>query len=446
MKRFFILLFIMSFIFNLSMAEQRNIKHPDWSRNASIYEVNIRQFSPEGTFNEFEKYLPELQKMGIKIIWLMPIHPIGELNRKGTLGSYYSVKDYKEINPEFGTKEDFRRLVRRTHELGMYIIIDWVANHSAWDNIWTETNPDFYNTDPDGNYIIPVADWTDVIDLNYDNPELRKAMIDALVHWVKEFDIDGYRCDVAALVPTDFWETVRDTLDKIKPVFMLAEAHEPELHTRAFDMTYAWQYKYIMDAIASGKKDVRHLDRYICKEINIYDPDDYRMLFVTNHDENSWNGTAYERLGDGTEAFIVFTCLHRGVPLVYNGQEAGLNKALSFFEKDLIPWTDHRNREIYTTLLNLKQNNEALWNGTAGGELIRLKTSKDRHIFAFTRRKDDDKIIAIFNFSGNSQSFTIKNILLRGDYFNPLTNKEYLFSQKESFKLNAWDYLVLVKK
>ncbi|MCK4715451.1 MAG: alpha-amylase, partial [Candidatus Marinimicrobia bacterium] len=227
-------------------ASERTIKHPDWSRNASIYEVNIRQFSLEGTFAEFEKYLPELQKMGVKIIWLMPIHPIGELNRKGTLGSYYSVKDYKEVNPEFGTKEDFRRLVKRTHELGMYIIIDWVANHSAWDNVWTSTNPDFYSTDSDGNYIIPVADWTDVIDLNYDNPELRKAMIDALVYWIKAFDIDGYRCDVAALVPTDFWETVRDTLDKIKPVFMLAEAHEPELQVKAFDMTYAWQYKYIM--------------------------------------------------------------------------------------------------------------------------------------------------------------------------------------------------------
>jgi len=427
-------------------ASERTIKHSDWSRNASIYEVNIRQFSPQGTLSKFENYLPELQKMGIKIIWLMPIHPIGELNRKGTLGSYYSVKDYKEVNPEFGSKEDFRRLVKRTHELGMYIIIDWVANHSAWDNIWTRTNPDFYNTDSDGNYIIPVADWTDVIDLNYDNPELRKAMINALVYWVEEFDIDGYRCDVAALVPTDFWETARDTLDKIKPVFMLAEAHEPELQVKAFDMTYAWQYKYIMNAIASGKKDVRHLDRYESKEINIYDPDDYRMLFVTNHDENSWNGTAYERLGDGTEAFIVFTCLHRGMPLVYNGQEAGLNKALSFFEKDLISWTDHRNREIYTTLLNLKQTNKALWNGNSGGDFIRLKTSKDRYIFAFTRQKAEDKIIAIFNFSDKSRSFTIKNVLLAGDYLNPLTNKEYSFTREESFKLNAWDYLVLVKK
>ncbi len=427
-------------------ASERTIKHPDWSRNASIYEVNIRQFSPEGTFNEFEKYLPELQKMGIKIIWLMPIHPIGELNRKGTLGSYYSVKNYKEVNPEFGSKEDFHRLVKRTHELGMYIIIDWVANHTAWDNVWTKTNIEYFDRDSAGNHITEVKDWTDVIDLNYDNPDLRQAMIKALKFWVEEFDIDGYRCDVAAMVPTDFWNDARAELEKIKPVFMLAEAHEPELHSQAFDMTYAWTFKDLMNDMAKGKKNVRDLDKLVLKEFKEYHPDDYRMLFVTNHDENSWNGTAYERLGDGTEAFIVFTCLHRGMPLVYNGQEAGLNKALSFFEKDTIPWTDHRNREIYTTLLNLKQNNKALWNGNSGGDFIRIKTSKDRYIFAFTRQKAGVKIVAIFNFSDESRSFTIKNILLRGNYFNPLTNKEYSFTQKESFKLNAWDYLVLIKK
>ncbi|MFH2024805.1 MAG: alpha-amylase family glycosyl hydrolase, partial [bacterium] len=174
-------------------AIERRIKHPEWSRNVTIYEANIRQFSKEGTFSEFEKYLPELQKMGVKIVWLMPIHPIGELNRKGSLGSYYSVKDYTDVNPEFGTKDDFRRLVEKTHELGMYLIIDWVANHTAWDNVWTKTNIEYFDRDSAGNHITEVKDWTDVIDLNYDNPNLRQAMIKALKFWVEEFDIDGYR-------------------------------------------------------------------------------------------------------------------------------------------------------------------------------------------------------------------------------------------------------------
>jgi len=427
-------------------AIERRIKHPEWSRNATIYEANIRQFSKEGTFSEFEKYLPELKNMGVKIIWLMPIHPVGEVNRKGSLGSYYSVKDYTDVNPEFGTKDDFKRLVEKTHELGMYIIIDWVANHTAWDNVWTKTNIEYFDCDSAGNHITEVKDWTDVIDLNYDNPDLRQAMIKALKFWVEEFDIDGYRCDVAAMVPTDFWNDARAELEKIKPVFLLAEAHEPELHTQAFDMTYAWTFKDLMNDMAKGKKNVRDLDKLVLKEFKEYHPDDYRMLFVTNHDENSWNGTAYERLGDAAEAFIAFTCVFRGIPMLYNGLEAGMNKALSFFEKDLIPWQDHPNLELYTRLFNLKQTNKALWNGISGGNFTRLKTSNDKNIFAFTREKEDDKILAIFNFSNQAQIVNIKHNKLEGRYVNPLTGSEISLSVKETFTLDKWNFLLLVKK
>ena len=427
-------------------ASERTMIHPDWSKNAAIYEVNIRQFSEEGTFREFEKYLPELKKMGVKIIWLMPIHPIGEINRKGTLGSYYAVKDYTDVNPEFGTKEDFRHLVEKTHELDMFIIIDWVANHTAWDNVWTKTHIEYFDRDSLGNHITEIKDWTDVIDLDYNNPDLRRAMTESLKYWVKEFDIDGYRCDVAAMVPTDFWNNVRRELEMIKPVFMLAEANEHNLHEQAFDMTYAWSYAYWMNDMAIGKRNVRHLDQLIAKENRRYHPDDIRMLFVTNHDFNSWNGTAYERLGDATEMCIAFTCLFPGMPLVYNGQEAGLNKALSFFEKDQIPWQDHPNRELYTRLLNLKLTNKALWNGSSGGDITRLMTSDNTNIFAFIREKDDDKIIAIFNFSDQSHTINIKNKNLEGRYVNPLTDSEIDLSGKETFTLDKWNFLLLAKK
>ena len=211
------------------------VVHPEWSKNANIYEVNIRQYSPEGTFNAFTDDLPRLQAMGVDIIWLMPIHPIGELNRKGTLGSYYAVQDFNAVNPEFGTEEDLRALVNKAHELGMKVILDWVANHSAWDNVWT-INKEWYTLDEEGNFVPPIEDWSDVIDFNYDNPELREAMLSALEYWVREFDIDGYRCDVAGMVPTDFWVHAHTELDKIKDVFMLAEDGEPELLLEAFDM------------------------------------------------------------------------------------------------------------------------------------------------------------------------------------------------------------------
>ncbi len=232
----------------------QEVKHPEWSKNANIYEVNIRQYTPEGTFNAFAEHLPRLKELGVDILWLMPIHPIGEKNRKGSMGSYYSVKDYFGINPEFGTEEDFKNLVNQIHELGMYVIIDWVANHTAWDNQLIYDHPEWYSKNEEEEIIAPVEDWSDVADLNYDVPEVRKYMTDALIYWVKDFNIDGYRCDVAGMVPTDFWNNARYELDKIKPVFMLAEANEPELHEFAFDMTYAWDLHFLWNEMAQGKK------------------------------------------------------------------------------------------------------------------------------------------------------------------------------------------------
>jgi len=419
--------------------------HPEWSKNAAIYEVNIRQHSPEGTFKAFEEYLPQLKDMGIGIIWLMPIQPIGLENRKGTLGSYYSISDYTAVNPEFGTLDDFKSLVNKAHELGIYVILDWVANHTAWDNKWVKSNPEFYTKDSDGKFVPPVEDWSDVIDLNYDNQNLRKEMENAMKFWINECNIDGYRCDVAAMVPIDFWNNVTDNLNKIKPIFMLAEASEPELHEHAFDMTYGWQFKDLMNDIAQGKKSVEELDAYYTVEKLNYNLDAYRMIFTTNHDENTWNGTVQERLGDAIEVFAVFSGVIKGMPLVYNGQEAGLDKALEFFEKDSIDWKETNLREIYTKLFQTKKVNKALWNGSSGGEMIRLKSNNDKNIFSFAREKDGDKIIAIFNLSPNKQIFTINNSLLSGSYKNLFTNSNVELKKDEEFELDSWNYLILTK-
>ena len=240
----------------INAQQQTDVKHPEWSKNATIYEVNIRQYTPEGTFKAFEKHLPEIKKMGIDILWLMPINPIGKLNRKGTLGSYYSISNYNAVNPEYGTLDDLKRLVNVSHKMGMKVIIDWVANHSSWDNVWTKTNPDFYNKDSLGNFKAPVPDWTDVIGFNYKNPKLWVAMENAMEYWIKECNIDGYRCDVAGMVPMPFWDFVRKELDNIKPVFMLAEAEGPQFHKHAFDMTYGWEFHNITKEIYSGKQNV----------------------------------------------------------------------------------------------------------------------------------------------------------------------------------------------
>ena len=266
-------------------------KLPEWAKSASIYEVNTRQYTPEGTFKAFQKELPRLKEMGVDILWMMPINPIGVKNRKGTLGSYYSIKDYKAINPEFGTESDFKNLVTEAHKLGMHVIIDWVANHTSWDNVWMKNHSDWYTKDSLGNIIRPAGtDWDDTADLNYSNPELRRAMIDAMSYWVKNADIDGFRCDVAGMIPLSFWIHARKAIDEIKPgCFFLAEDGEPAIH-KAFDMTYDWPLKDIINDIAKGKKNANDLIKHFESESKRFQPEDLRMQFTTNHDENTWSG------------------------------------------------------------------------------------------------------------------------------------------------------------
>lgn len=378
---------------------------PQWAVNANIYEVNIRQFSQEGTFRAFMQDIPRLSDMGVRILWLMPVHPIGELNRKGTLGSYYSVRDFTDINPEFGSKEDFRALVEKAHSHDMKVIMDWVANHTAWDAVWTETNPEFYMRDEDGQFFPPVPDWEDVIQLDVHNQEMWTAMTDAMDYWVREYDIDGFRADVAYMLPIEFWIYARTRLEEHKPLFMLAEAEDPEIH-QAFDMSYAWEYAQAIRDIGAGREGLSKLDEVMERNFERFHDRDYRMFFTTNHDENSWQGGDEELFGKNFQNFAVLSATIWGMPLIYNGQESGLNQQLEFFEKDEIEWNGFIYQDFYTTLLDLNTRNQALFNGEIGGRYQKMATDRDDVIFAFKRIGHHEQVMTILNFSDSSVTFT----------------------------------------
>jgi glycosidase len=421
------------------------VVHPEWSKSANIYEVNIRQYTIEGTFAAFQEHLPRLKELGVDILWLMPVHPVGEKNRKGSLGSYYAVRDYKAVNPEFGTMEDFQALVSNAHQLGFKVILDWVANHSAWDNPWIKEHPEWYSVDSLGKMVSPY-DWSDVADLNYENKALWDEMISALKFWVTESDIDGYRCDVAGMVPTEFWERARKELDEIKPVFMLAEAEQPDHHVRAFDMSYAWELHHIYNSIAKGEKNANDLMNYFSKQDTLYPVDAYRMNFITNHDENSWNGTEKERLGDAVGALAVLTYTLPGIPLIYSGQEIGLNKRLLFFEKDTINWeTDSDLPLFYSKLSKLKKSQPSLWNGLSGGPLQRIETTNDTAVFAFIREKDESKVFIITNLSSSTVDVKFTKLRLNGEFTELFSEEKIVFTKKLVINLAPWQYLVYVK-
>ena len=428
------------------MNELPNISHPEWVKDASIYEVNIRQFTPEGTFKAFESHIPRLKELGVDILWLMPIHPIGEVNRKGTLGSYYAVKDYREVNSEFGTNEDFQHLVDLIHQHDMKMIIDWVGNHSSWDNELTKSHPEWYLHDYKGDFIPPIGwDWSDVIVFDYEQKGLRDYMIESLKYWVKEFDIDGYRCDVAGYVPTDFWLQSRRSLESVKPVFMLAEWDDRAMHY-AFDMSYAWELEETMHAIAKGNKNATALNAYIAKMINSTRLTEIKMTFTSNHDKNSWEGTVFDRFGLAAQNFAAFTYMVEGMPLIYSGQEVGLKKSLSFFEKDQIAWGDHPFNSLYARLNKLKKDNKALWNGEWGGRMLPLKTNKPEQVNVIYREKDGNKVVALFNASDKEVVFSVEDKVYSGEYksFNGRNTVE--LTEDQQFTLGPWGYQIYTAK
>lgn len=407
-----------------------------------IYEANIRQYSPEGTFNAFTKDIPVLKDLGVKVIWVMPINPISEVKRKATdgqftsdiedekerakyLGSYYSVSDYKAINPEFGNLEDFKNLVDTAHDNGIYVIVDWVPNHTGWDHPWITAHPDWYTQNEKGEIIDPINPdtgeswgWTDVADLNYDNMEMRKEMLNDLKYWLTEANIDGYRMDVAHKVPQDFFEEVTKELKQIKPVFMLAEAEQPALLEKAFDMQYAWEGHHLLNDIAKGEKNAKDFQAYIKKQDTVLQDDDINMNFVTNHDENSWAGTLRERMPNNKQLFTALTYTMPGMPLIYSGQEYDLDHRLLFFEKDSIPKTKGDYFTLLQRLGELKNTNSALNGGKDAAAYKAIDAGPS--VIAFSRTKDDDEVIFVANISDES----IKtNVPQKGSYLDYIANQ-----------------------
>ncbi len=402
------------------------LKSADWVRDAVIYEVYLRSFSKEGTFAGLEKRLPELKDLGVTVLWLMPVHPVGEKHRKGSLGSPYSVKDFYDVNPEFGTMKDFKKLLNAVHKQGMKLIIDLVINHTAWDNKLITEHPDWYTKDGKGNIVPPNPDWSDVADLDYSKPELRKYIIDMMRWWVKDVGIDGFRCDVAELVPTDFWEDVRGRLNKIKPVMMLSEGTLPEHHMKAFDLTYSWGVYDALDPLLNARRSVTILDEIFKAEVLQFPTGALRMRFNTNHDKNAWDAPAVTKFGlDGVKLSTVLVNTIPGVPLLYAGEEVANDKRLELFEKVDIDWTRSREiGELNKRLFALRKTNKAL----TRGEMIRLASTHDQDVYAFARIAGKDKIMVVLNFSSEPRFTSIstpldqlapgQSVLTLKDYFS----------------------------
>lgn len=452
LKQLFIGILLAIILFSCQTANKKSVEPdkisktpvPAWSKNAVIYEVNTRQYTESGTFKAFEEHLPRLKELGVDILWFMPIYPIGEKNRKGSLGSYYSIQDYQAVNPEFGTLEDFKSVVQKAHELDMKVILDWVANHTSWDHKWITTHPEWYSKDSVGDMIAPF-DWTDVAQLDYTQEEMRSEMIEALLFWIKEADIDGYRCDVAGMVPVDFWESATKELNAIKPIFMLAEDEsETELLINAFNANYGWEFHHIMNHIAQGEKTAVDAAEYLQNMGTKYPRGAYPLQFTSNHDENSWNGTTSERMGDAAHTFAVLSFVVEGIPLIYSGQEAGLNKRLEFFEKDLIDWSDLSASHLYNQLTKLKKENKALWNGTEGGSTLLIETNEPEKVLAFKREKDGHSVTAIFNLSPEKTIVKTSLALEVGNnnYFDESEVREPI----SLFTLEPWAYQIFHKQ
>src|SRR3954453_12056602 len=410
-----------------------------WIEGANVYEVNVRQYTAEGTFSAFTKHLPRLKDMGVKILWLMPITPISKKFRLGSLGSYYACSSYTKVNPEFGTLDDLKELVTEAHQLEMKLIIDWVANHTGWDHHWTEEHRGWYKKDEHGNFKDDHG-WTDVIDLNYESKEMAAAMIEAMQFWIKECDIDGFRCDMAHLVPLDFWRLARQHCDKLKPLFWLAETEAPE-YLQVFDVSYAWEWMHVSEKIPKQFASVQHIKEVIEKYKQESPPGSQKLFFTTNHDENSWNGTEYEKYGDGAKVFAVFCCIWQGMPLIYSGQELPNFKRLKFFDKDQIDWNENvALHNFYKSLLELRSNNKALHTGS---EVFELATGFEDKIFAYLFVKDLYKVLVLLNLSSSEKLHcTIAHKQLNGIYKNLSSGIQHKLNNIEKFELQNWEYIV----
>lgn len=422
-----------------------DVVHPEWTSNMVVYEVNVRQYTPEGTLAAFAEHLPRLKALGADVLWFMPMFPIGEVNRKGELGSYYSVKDFMEVNPEFGTLEDLKDVIDRTHEQGMYVLLDWVPNHTAWDNPLTIEHPEWYAKDSTGSFTPPIGtDWTDVIQLDWSQKGLHDYMLEAMKYWVN-MGVDGFRVDHPHNTPKEFWERVKSELSLIRPVLMLAEHEGPGYFMeKGFDMNYAWEMHHLMNSVAQRKDSADAIRKYFERELAVYPQNAYRLMFLTNHDENSWAGTIDSLMGDAQQAFAALIFTARGVPLIYSGQETCLDRKLKFFVRDTIDWDSCELTPFYSDLVRLKKENMALWNGTYGGDMTLLKT-KNKKVLAYYREKENNRVVVLLNLSRKTVTFKPGLKGLEGEYTDYFSGEKTELRLSVKYTLNPWGYKVFVK-
>lgn len=412
-------------------------------KDGVIYEANIRQYSESGKFEDFTKDIYKLKDLGVKIIWLMPIHPISKTNRKGTLGSYYSISDYKAVNPEFGSKEDLDELIKEAHKHDILVILDWVANHTGWDHKWIKNKPDYYTKNENGEITDPINPstgeswgWTDVADLNFDNMDMQNEMIEAMEYWVKEHDIDGYRLDAAHSCPASFWKKSIERLKKIKNVLMLAESDG--YHTggfeliELFDMSYNWSGHHVLNRIYKKENNSEDLKLNINRNLNDYSSKHVLMNFTSNHDENTWAGTVFNRYGDGAKTFAALTYFLPGIPLIYNGQEYGLNKRLEFFEKDFIPKKQSDFYEFYSNLNSIKKENNIL---DIDSEIkFKIIETNNKNLICYKRTKNNDSMYFVANLSEESQEINTEF----SETLKSLNSNKMISLKKNS--LDPWEY------
>ncbi len=415
---------------------------PEWARNQVIYEVNLRQYSPGGTLSEFRQHLPRLKELGAGILWFMPLQPVGIKNRKGSLGSYYSIRNYCELDTAYGTMDEFIALVNEIHSMGMYVILDWVANHTAWDHHWVEEFPAFYRRNELGEVHPPFPEWEDVIGLDYTNCDLRNEMIESMKFWLKTAAIDGFRCDMAMLVPTDFWNGARYELETVKPVFMLAEAEQRDLTEEAFDVLYNWNLMHVWDDIAKGKYTADEIRLRVPSEITDFTEGAYNMLFISNHDENSWNGSEIERLNFGLEAFAVLIFTLPGMPLIYSGMEAGNYRRLEFFDKDCIEWKQDKMAALYTKLAHLRMHNPALWSLQPKTDFQILTTDREDKILFFKRESSGNKVLVVVNLSEEHLDFQLTGLGFQGNYTDVIHEIAVILGDTPCLSLEPWGYKV----
>ena len=422
---------------DISIAE--TAEHPAYILQGNIYEVNIRQYSKEGTFKAFEPSLDRLKEMGVQTLWFMPITPISQVDKKGSLGSYYAVADYTGINPAYGNLQDWKDLVNAAHTKGFKVITDWVANHTGADHPWLKTHPDFYEKDSTGKPI-SAFDWTDTRSLNYDNKEMRDSMIASMKYWLTETGIDGFRCDVAGEVPDDFWKQCITELKKVRDVLMLAEGDKGSLNSAGFDITYAWDMFQMTKKIAKGERPAFAIDSVKNQNDTAFPANALRLYFTSNHDENSWNQADYGTMPGASHApFAVLTqTMVRGVPLIYSGQEEPILKKVEFFEKDPMTFGKFGRAKFYNTLLHLRQTNPAL---SADASFKKIVVGDENALYAFIREKDGKKIMVILNLSAKEQTIKVTGSGFDGERYNvfmgtkePLENKEW--------KIEPWGYAI----